>query len=282
MTDRALLQEAREKFLGNVLDGLLLQDRDGVPSNADKDNKRSVRIAQRMADLIGEVVSGPRLAGQTSGSKFEVLCCSFLKESFGYLQHLRPGNWEIALHGTIERFQQYLHLADITRKVRPDPELAPVVQWDYGIKPDITISRLPEPDDVINSPAIIVDACTGIRGDIRKSYSKAPILHACISCKWTLRSDRAQNARIEGINLTRNRRGHQPHFVVITGEPLPSRIASIAIGTGEIDCVYHFALKELEHAVALEDGGDACELLRIMVEGKRLKDITDLPLDIAV
>jgi hypothetical protein len=59
-------------------------------------------------------------------------------------------------------------------------------------------------------------------------------------------------------------------------------LASIALGTGDIDCVYHFALRELRDSI--EDLGflDAQEMLAIMVDGKRLKDIADLPLDLAV
>jgi len=36
---------------------------------------------------------------------------------------------------------------------------------------------------------------------------------------------------------------------VVTGEPTPVRISSLALGTGDIDCVYHFALPELLAAV---------------------------------
>jgi len=108
------------------------------------------------------------------------------------------------------------------------------------------------------------------------------LLHASVSCKWTIRSDRAQNARSEALNLIRNRKGHLPHVVVVTAEPTPSRLASIALGTGDIDCVYHFALYELQSAVCALELHDAADLLAIMVEGKRLKDISDLPLDLAV
>ena len=41
-----------------------------------------------------------------------------------------------------------------------------------------------------------------------------------------------------------------PHIMVVTAEPSPSRIASLALGTGDIDCVYHFALYELLDAVS--------------------------------
>ena len=68
----------------------------------------------------------------------------------------------------------------------------------------------------------------------------------------------------------------------MTGEPLPSRLVSIALGTGDIDCVYHFALDELMKAVEEGGGEDSLEMLKIMVDGKRMKDISDLPLDLAV
>jgi hypothetical protein len=97
-----------------------------------------------------------------------------------------------------------------------------------------------------------------------------------------LRSDRAQNARSEALNLLKNRKGRSPHIVIVTAEPTPSRISSIALGTGDIDCVYHFALYELQQAVQDIGNDDNQQLLNIMIEGKRLKDISDLPLDLAV
>ena len=71
-------------------------------------------------------------------------------------------------------------------------------------------------------------------------------------------------------------------MVVVTGEPTPSRLSSLALGTGDVDCVYHFALPELVASVQALDASDSVELLNIMIEGNRLKDIADLPLDLAV
>ena len=69
---------------------------------------------------------------------------------------------------------------------------------------------------------------------------------------------------------------------VVTGEPTPNRIASIALGTGDIDCVYHFALPELLETVQDLGFADAEESLDTMIEGKRLRDIADLPLDLVI
>ena len=63
---------------------------------------------------------------------------------------------------------------------------------------------------------------------------------------------------------------------------MPARIASLALGTGDIDCVYHFALHELIESVNDTHAEDSIEMLNILITGKRLKDISDLPLDLAV
>ena len=84
------------------------------------------------------------------------------------------------------------------------------------------------------------------------------------------------------LNLIRNRKGHLPHIVVVTAEPIPNRLASLALGTGDIDCVYHFALYELIRAVKEVGSEDAVETLETLVQGKQLKDISNLPLDLAV
>ena len=76
--------------------------------------------------------------------------------------------------------------------------------------------------------------------------------------------------------------GRLPHVVVVTGEPMPTRLASLAMGTGDVDCVYHFALPELMDSLQALEMEENAELLETMVAGKRLKDISDLPLDLAV
>ena len=108
------------------------------------------------------------------------------------------------------------------------------------------------------------------------------ILHASVSCKWTIRSDRVQNSRAEALNLIRNRKGKLPHVVAVTAEPLPSRLASLCFGTGDLDCIYHIALDELLRAVEELGYDDALSTLQELVDGRRLKDISDLPLDLAV
>jgi hypothetical protein len=103
-----------------------------------------------------------------------------------------------------------------------------------------------------------------------------------VADKWTIRSDRSQNARTEGLNLIRNRKDHTPHIVIVTGEPYPNRIASLALGTGDIDCVYHFALNELMSAADELNNDSVLDILDTIVRGKRLRDISDLPFGLVV
>lgn len=71
-------------------------------------------------------------------------------------------------------------------------------------------------------------------------------------------------------------------MVAVTAEPLPTRIAALALGTGDIDCVYHFALTELLQTVEEIDSDVQLDMLKTMVDGKRVRDISDLPFDLAI
>ena len=281
-----LVSEARAAFHADLIESVL-RINGGIPSNADGSNKRSVEVATGIAARIGSVIEGKRLAGQVSGNKFEEICETFLLATFTRLAHLRPGSWHITRASVpgrrgISRFEQYRHLTELEAVAEANPELAAAIGSDYIIKPDVMIFRDPEPDAKINAADYVVDATSALMTSLREVNQSEPLLHASVSCKWTIRSDRAQNARSEGLNLIRNRKGRVPHIVVITAEPLPSRIASLALGTGDIDCVYHYALPELSETLGELGFDDAAELLQIMTSGKRLKDISDLPLDLAV
>lgn len=283
----ALLDEQRRNFHAALLRAVLTQNKDGVPSNADGHSSASKRIAQGILSKLGRTITQERLAGQTSGHSFEEICTAFLSDTFIHLEHLRPGNWSVTKSVTggrlgIATFEQYAHLAELDALAKVDRELRIALGSDYLIKPDIVISRLVEEDAKINATQAIVSKFSARNSSIRSSQNDLALLHASISCKWTIRSDRSQNSRTEALNLIRNRKGRAPHIVVITGEPTPNRISSIALGTGDIDCVYHFALYELEETLDDLKDDSAKDLLAMMVDGKRLKDISDLPLDLAV
>lgn len=283
----SLLGSVRQQFHKRLAEGLLTTDGAGVPSNADKHSKPSKRIAIALANRLKNVAAGGKLPGQTSGNKFELICEEFIRDSWVLFDHIRPGDWHVDRLTSrnqlaLAKCDQYSHLQILADFVTSTPELTTVLGNDYAVTPDIVVSRMPLRDPEINATDEVVDNVVALQTPLRGSNNRIPILHATVSCKWTIRSDRAQNARAEALNLIRNRKGNLPHIKIVTAEPLPGRIASLALGTGDIDCVYHVALPELRESV--EDSGyeDSLELLDTMIDGRRLRDISDLPLDLAV
>lgn len=264
----------------------------GIASNADTSSRGSKAISRRIVDILIEenhytVNTVDKISGQTLGKQFENLSMWFLRETFPALQVLRPGHWTILQLGNHNKlktsdFAQYEHLAYLNALTSENAQLAAALGNDYLVAPDVVVYRDLYEDAEINADEYIVDDRFGIMADIRKANGGKPLLHASVSAKFTMRSDRAQNSRTEALNLIRNRKGHLPHIVVVTAEPMPNRIASLALGTGDIDCVYHFALPELIRAVNEVGSEDAQETLETLVKGKRLKDISDLPLDLSV
>lgn len=264
----------------------------GVASNADTSSRGSKAISRKIIDILVDehhhaVNTVDKISGQTLGKQFEILTMDFLRETFPHLQNLRPGRWTILQLGNNNKlktsdFAQYEHLAYLNTLTTQNAQLAAALGNDYLVAPDVVVYRDLYEDDEINAVQCIVDEDVSKMADIRKANGGKPILHASVSAKFTMRSDRAQNSRTEALNLIRNRKGHLPHIVVVTAEPMPNRLASLALGTGDIDCVYHFALYELIRAVKEVGSEDAVETLETLVQGKRLKDISDLPLDLAV
>lgn len=256
------------------------------PNFADGTNKASRDIAWRIVEKLGYQRKDTVVSGQTAGNLFETLTRDFIQSVFDLLSHLRPGNWIYSTQTKISDFEQYEHLAYLEKMIASDRKLGAAMRGGYVITPDIVVGRWAVSDEEINLHDAIVDpdskaaSLTPLRQANRPAQAK--ILHASISCKWTIRSDRAQNTRTEALNLIRNRKGPQPHIMAVTAEPTPHRLASLALGTGDLDCVYHFALHELIEAVKELSLENTYAEIMMMVDGRRLRDISDLPFDLAI
>jgi hypothetical protein len=256
------------------------------PNFADVSSDISRRISWELVKILGCTNNSQIIKGQTIGSLFESITRDYLERSFSLLNHIRPGNWIYSTHTSISEFEQYDHLSYLEEVIRKDKKLEAAFKGGYIITPDIVIARTPITDDDVNSKSTIVERddkvadLTPLRQKNRPHQIK--ILHASISCKWTIRSDRVQNTRTEAINLIGNRKGPLPHIVAVTAEPTPNRLASLALGTGDLDCVYHFALYELLESIENIGAADSMDEIRMMIDGKRLRDISDLPFDLAI
>ncbi|MCE2502053.1 MAG: restriction endonuclease [Dehalococcoidia bacterium] len=274
-----LLTTARRAFYDLLVDNKCLITANGIASIADKDSDPSCAIAAELFKNLDISAVGSRLPGQRAGALFEQACAEFLMQTFLNLGNIRPGNWKVLRKATITQFYQYEHLSTLAELASDNLELASAMVSDYLVKPDVVVARYPVSDEQLH---FAVDKFIGRSSPLRASNSGKPLLHASVSCKWTIRSDRSQNTRSEALSLVRNRKGPLPHIVAITAEPLPQRIASIALGTGDMDCVYHMALPELEQAVNAVGNNGAQKSLATMMSGKLLRDIADLPLDLCI
>jgi hypothetical protein len=216
-----------------------------VPNFADVDNAESMRIAAGVLDELGVAREVPSKVPKDPGGPLEQAVREHLGQVLPYLHPDR--DWIVARGAIITQFDQYAHLNKVDELVRANPELRITIGTDYLIRPDVTVALGGLP--------------TG---------SGLPPLHAAISCKWTIRSDRVQNIRHECLQMIRHRRGRQPHLVTVTAEPLPSRLASIARGTGEVDAVYHVAYDALDASVNANANADQKEAWREVVGQRRL------------
>lgn len=283
------LAELRKSYHRAISTSIIREQGEGsnkYPNFADGSNRASCEIAWEIARQLGYKLSRKGVHAQTAGGRFEEHTRDFLEKAFSLLVHLRPGKWEYTTRASISLYSQYAHLADLEALISKSRELSASLGRDYIIKPDILVGRYPVKDKELNARGNIIlkNEKIATRTPLRQSNSDSTrmILHASISCKWTVRSDRSQNARTEALNLIRNRKGQMPHVAVVTAEPLPSRIASLALGTGDLDCVYHFALYELQNALDAIRNEDQADMLSMLVQGNRLRDISDLPLDLAI
>lgn len=223
------------------------------PNTADGDSKQSVAIAREVLRLLGITHAAP--GAQPGGSALEHGVQGLLAVELPGLDPRRE--WTIKIGGSISDFRQYEHLARVDELVRSDPALRVELGLDYLISPDVTVGFMP-------------------------SDGGAPMLHAAVSCKFSIRSDRVQNIRHESIAMIRHRRGRQPHIVTVTSEPLPSRLAAICRGTGEVDAVYHVCLDALCEAVANVGSKQQRESLDEIVGQSRLYDLSRLSADLTI
>lgn len=290
MPTRTQLFELRSDYLRKICESILgYRTESKIFSVADSSSSTSIALAAGMVARMGHPTCTSPKSGQTSGTLFTKFTLEFLESAFGKLKHLRPGNWLFsAAQATtgIAAFDQYEHLADLRVVLEKHKTLSAALGGDYFITPDIVVIRRSITDAEINAVGNLIEATDNIsrHTPLRSANYDVPrhILHASISCKWTMRSDRAQNTRTEALNLIRNRKGPAPRIVAVTLEPMPTRLASIAMGTGDIDCTYHGALYELKEAVDESGNADQAEMLNTLITGRRLRDISDLPFDLAI
>jgi hypothetical protein len=224
-----------------------------VPNSADVDNGESLDLGAAVLTALG--IINPNVSHIPPSTKPPATPGTPLERSVqthlaSLLPELDPHRtWAVERGRQITHFAQYHHLLGVTQAIDENPNLRVTLGTDYLIKPDVTVAQLGTP-----------------------TFNGQPWLHAAVACKWTIRSDRVQNIRHENNNMIRHRRGRLPHLVTVTAEPLPSRLASIARGTGEVDVTYHIAFDELAQAVAASQNASQKNAWDEVVGQGRLRD----------
>ena len=148
----ALIANARFHFHKQLFEtNTLTLTTAGVASNADTSSRGSKAIARRIVDILVEeqhhaVSTVDKISGQTLGKQFETLTMEFLRETFPYLQNLRPGNWTILQLGNNNKlktsdFAQYEHLAYLNALTTQNAQLAAALGNDYLVAPDVVVYR---------------------------------------------------------------------------------------------------------------------------------------------
>lgn len=182
----ALIANARFHFHKQLFEtNTLTLTTAGVASNADTSSRGSKAIARRIVDILVEeqhhaVSTVDKISGQTLGKQFETLTMEFLRETFPYLQNLRPGNWTILQLGNNNKlktsdFAQYEHLAYLNALTTQNAQLAAALGNDYLVAPDVVVYRDLYEDSEINAAQPIVDDEICKMADIRKSNGGKPI-----------------------------------------------------------------------------------------------------------
>lgn len=286
----ARLTEERQRFHAELLASNVLHFRDNGDANiADGGNRTSVALGNGYLAALKAEVWRERIAPQTGGSELEVVVEAFVRRTLELLDIFGGRGFSTRRRKDITEYHQYRPIAPDNLSLPELDALRHAFGGDYVVTPDILVERRALSREELNAKGLVVDDAYGDLSTIRAADRL--ILHASISCKQTIRSDRSQNSRLEALNLLRMRTGRAPHIVVVTSEPLPSRIGSVAIGTGDLDCTYHVALPELRAAMIKHEStgrgqpGQTARAkqardLEMMVKNGRLKDIADLPLDL--
>jgi len=287
---QSLIARERDQLHRQLVEDGALALREGVVTTADRASRASKRVSELLAASLCARVGLAGLSAHRkdvdAGKTFALLVRNFISNTLeGIVSSSKP--WQVMEGGSIGRFAQYAHLDEIEHLSEQYPELRIYLGGDYLVGPDICVSRGPIPDSAFGDAVIESGEQLARSTFLRSGNNKLPVVHASVSCKWTLRSDRAQNARTEALNLIRNRKGRTPAICLVTAEPLPTRLASLADGTGDVDRVYHFALYELQDAVAkavAENPNFAPQQVALdrMTKGLRLADISDLPFDLLI
>lgn len=252
-----------------------------VPSMADTGNKMSLYISFLFMDALLAKTPGLQVgivgSGQAFGSTLEGRIATGLRQMVDEhgLDFVVSTKGDPGQRASFQLTDYWPYATPPSREGDPgEAQIYRALGRGHLIQPDVVIWK--------ERPLTFTRV---IEGQAQSFEIGAKQLFACISGKATIRSDRSQSSRYEGAAMSRWRRARPPHIVVVTAEPFPSRLGSLAWGLGDLDCVYHVDVAALYAAVsqaeeecgrrATQTSGSSAEL-RDLIEYARLRDFSQL------
>ncbi len=227
----------------------------GNPSTSDNGDAGSIGWGHALFQALGVAEDSPEIA--SVGNVMESAAAT-------HLASLRPDLIVRQSRAALE-FEQYRHLDVFRRFTRnyrgPKDVMDSVVQslssFSSASETEKIAARLiaaqiaaTEDHDLVVQLIDTMPEESMLKIDITVGGLNPERLLVALSSKWSLRTDRAQDCVSQGSKLVSTRRGHMPHYAVLTMEPRPAMLKLIAYGSGSVDCVYHAALPELREAAA--------------------------------
>ncbi len=280
------------------------------PNLSDSSSSQSVLIAERFFEQLGVPDGAPEPAD--AGAGLADLVVSVIRDvrpdltsarerhprAFSQYEHLAIAEQAIDLEGTgLPRA-----LDGVSARLAELAALHPPLQKDLR-KLQRTVSRIDTTLEryVNNVTALVARSARHSLLGLDVAVSRKPTegarvdrpaeeLLLGISCKWTLRTDRGQDAVAQGDRLASHRRGPMPRYGVVTMECRPYYLAIVAEGSAGVDAVYHPALLQvraaLESLLTLPPAGQAAKSRRALeryigifdrlVSNGRLRPLGDL------
>ncbi len=197
-------REFTDKLRPLVGTSLLPPNQTGTVNVADVSNYVSARIGWEWGQRLPGYFHDKKIKGQTAGDRFTSSVRTFLQAGIAACTILRKTYWKYRLEerGGKEKgrsraknprikastFAQYAHLSRIHETFEQRPDLEAVFGADYVVEPDIVVFALPFSTDSIGGrPGKQVGTFSPLLSDAHYSTG-APLLHASVSCKLTIRS----------------------------------------------------------------------------------------------
>ncbi|WP_457029153.1 NgoMIV family type II restriction endonuclease [Kitasatospora sp. P5_F3] len=272
--------------------------RNGLPNTSDASQRLSVEIGRAFFEHIGVAVDqevgkvdkiwsrsmvadlSARLAGPAPQLTVDEECWPHRFEQYAHLRALQELAGDES--SDVERALEDLALHIRSLGHGPGLERAAALLGTLGGAIETAAARRRPLLDLLGDESLLrLDIAVHRQGRPDRDSRAAPHLVAGFSLKWTLRTDRLQDPRIQGSKMASLRRGRMPHFAAVTMEPRPYMLGRLGGGTGDLDCVYHLHLPGLTAAVDDVYSDNPArrkqrDTFRRMVDQGRLRDYDDL------